>query len=93
MFFLKFLTSLALFSLVSSTIILRPTKNDTQFDTVLVFIQGAFIPANGYTKFSLELQDKFNGRLWVALTEFFENLPDPLVFDSKLNEAFSALKK
>jgi hypothetical protein len=93
MFFLKFLTGLTLFSLVCSTIILRPTKNDTQFDAGMIFIQGAFIPANGYTQFSLKLQEKFNGRLWVALVEFFENLPDPLVFDSKLNEAFSDLKK
>lgn len=90
---LKFLTFLTILTVACCTIIIPPTKNDTQFDAALVFIQGAYIPAKGYTQFSLKLQEKFDGRLWVALTEFFDNLPDPLVFESKLNEAFSDLQK
>jgi triacylglycerol esterase/lipase EstA (alpha/beta hydrolase family) len=80
----------------SGTIILSPTKDTNRTDVVeagVIFIQGAEIEAKYYTQFSLQLQAKFNGKLWVALTEFPLNTPEPLLIGKIIGDSFADFSK
>ncbi|CAF1104945.1 unnamed protein product [Brachionus calyciflorus] len=84
-----------LLSIVFSTkcnIILKPEKISTT-KAGFIFVQGAEIPAINYKKFALELQRKFNGSLWVVLTEFPLNTPEPVLVNNVMSSAYDLLKK
>lgn len=94
------LNMLSLFLLISiltfcsGTIILPPKffDNNTQ-DVGLVFVQGAFIPARNYQTFFQALQEKYERNLWIALVEFPFDMPEPLLMENEIKDAFSALEK
>ena len=75
-----------------TNIILKPTKvSSTQAG--FVFFQGAYIPAQNYVKYARQLQQKFNGALWVALVSFPINLPDPILSNKMMSAVLSDLKR
>jgi hypothetical protein len=57
-----------------------------------IFVQGASIPAKHYNLYARQLQEKFNGALWVVLTEFLLDTPEPLQIGSVMDSAFKSLK-
>lgn len=94
----KFLSScciliilIILFPLASCNLIFKPTKQ-TGIETAYVFVQGAEIPAINYQKYALKLQEKFDGSLWVGITEFPFDLPQPVSVKTVLNSLFQAFK-
>ena len=92
-FILLFLV-LNVIALVQSTIVL-PAVNQTAGakNVGLIFVQGAQIPAENYVKTFQALQQKFNGNLWIALTEFPLDTPQPITLGSEINNCLSELKK
>ena len=83
-----------LFSAASSTITLKPIpRNNTDLEAGLVFIQGEQIDANNYRNFSAQLQDKFHGKLWIAIAQFPQNEPNAAMMNAQINAAFDALAK
>lgn len=87
-YLLVFLSS---FFLIKCNIVLPPVKT-TGTEIGFIFVQGAEIPAKNYQKFAIQLQNKFNGRLWVVLTEFPLNTPEPLLVNSIMSSAYDNLK-
>ena len=79
-------------SLCSGVIILPPNSNQNGQDVGIIFLQGAQIEAKNYMKIHQELQNKFSGKLWIALPEFLLSTPQPLEINSKISEAFDHLK-
>jgi hypothetical protein len=82
----------AIASLGECNIVLRPTKK-TDFQAGYIFFQGASIPAANYRKYAVEMQKKFNGSLWVGITEFPFHLPEPLLVNEVVNGIFNEMKK
>ena len=76
----------------SCSIILKPNNTDG-FKSGYIFVQGAAIPAQNYMKYALDLQNKFNGSLWVALAEFPLDIPEPLLIHSVMNSIFNDFQK
>lgn len=87
-----FIIALIAFESIECNIVLKPIRSVGQ-EAALVFVQGASIPAKHYTKYAAQLQDKFNGSLWVVLTEFIANTPEPLQIDSVMKSAFDELQR
>jgi hypothetical protein len=90
-FAITFLVALLGVSLANANIILKPTKTGG-VEAGYIFVQGASIPAKNYNKYARQLQDKFNGSLWVVLTEFVLDTPEPLQIGSVMSSAFDSLK-
>ena len=80
------------FVLISCNIIIPPTKPSGP-DIGFIFVQGAEISAKNYQKFAIQLQNKFDGRLWIALTEFPLNTPEPVLVNSVMSAAYDGMKK
>lgn len=77
----------------TGTIVLPANKTSSTNDVGIIFVQGASIPARNYVKVFQELQSKFDGNLWIALTEFPFDIPQPLMINSRINDGFTQLKK
>ena len=88
---LFFIFMFALTSFGTSTIIIKPT-NIQGLDVGVIFIQGAEIDAKNYILFANQLQEKFNGNLWLALTQFPLNTPEPVLIEKTIYESLSDLK-
>ena len=92
-----FLLSIFLLSLLgfcSSTIVLQPADPSRDgIDAGAIFIQGAEISAKNYVSFCKQLQQKFNGKLWVAVAEFPLSTPEPLLIGKLIDEAYTSLEK
>jgi len=82
-----------LVALGSCTVIVKPPANKNGQDVGLIIVQGAMIDGKNYNQFSKTLQEKFQGRLWVAITEFLLSTPEPLLIKSEINNAFDKLRK
>lgn len=89
--FITFLTLLCLLGTSETTVILKPTKKSSP-QVGLVFVQGAEIPARNYLNFSAQLQERFNGSLWIALLEFPLDLPDPIQIQSTVKNSLTDLR-
>ena len=90
------LTLTILFGLVSlsfSTIVLRPLGDKlANYDATLILVQGASIPSSNYVAFANQLQQTYNGRLWVAIASGFPfDLPEPLFIETVMTTAFNDL--
>jgi hypothetical protein len=85
------IVSLAVFA--NCALIIPPLKTDPQYEAGLIYVQGADIVVKDYIKFSRSLQDKFNGRLWVAIVDFPLNLPEPVLVDSVLHQTLNNLRE
>lgn len=81
-----------LINLASCNIIIKPS-NTKGFQAAYIFMQGAEIPAINYKQYVLDLQNKFNGSLWVALAEFPFNTPEPILVNEIMNDIYSQLMK
>jgi hypothetical protein len=57
-------------------IVVEPTKTEPNFEAGLIYVQGASIPTKNYMNFANNLQDEFDGRLWIALVDFPFNIPE-----------------
>ena len=75
----------------SNTIILKPDQAKEGLEVGVLFVQGAQIDAKYYVKIHQELQTKFSGRLWIALTEFPLNLPEPLAVNQIIIDSLNEL--
>ena len=85
---------LSLISLSSCTIILTPPNlNREGIDAGAVFIQGAEINAKNYMLFCKELQQKFDGKLWIAIADFPLSTPEPLLIGKIIDESYTSLEK
>lgn len=93
---MNFLACLAVlintFFIIEGNIVIPPSKTSGT-EIGLIFVQGAEIPAQNYQKFAIQLQSKFNGKLWIVLTEFPFNTPEPLLVNSVMSSAYDALRK
>jgi hypothetical protein len=87
-----FLTAILIFGLTYTqcNIVLKPIKASSN-EACLILVQGAEIPAINYKLHVLKLQEKFNGSLWIGLTEFPLNTPEPLLINSIMDSLFKQL--
>jgi hypothetical protein len=76
---------------VYCNIVIAPNKTDGE-QAAYVFVQGASISAKNYIKYAKELQEKFNGPLWVGLLEFPGDLPEPVLVGSLMSSLFQSFK-
>jgi hypothetical protein len=75
----------------NETIVLKPIGSGS-FDVGLIFIQGMSIPSVNYVKALRELQQKFPDNLWIAIPEFYYDVPDSTKMAEALNLSYSALE-
>ncbi len=78
-------------AICSGTLILEP-KNRNGLEAGFVFVQGAQIDTRNYKEFGVTLQTKFPGRLWVAITQFPLNNPEPLQIGEQISTAIENIK-
>ena len=87
----KFLILLYYCNCQNQTIVLKPSGTSS-FDVVLIFIQGMQIPSVNYVKALLELQQKFPDNLWIAIPEFYYDVPDSSKISQVLNLTYIELQ-
>jgi hypothetical protein len=87
-----FILTVLFFGFAQCNIIIKPTKT-SGIQAAYVFVQGASIPANNYQLYAKQIQAKFNGSLWVALTSFPGDIPEPLLINQIMNSAFDSLRQ
>lgn len=76
----------------AGAIILQPSKQDGPESLVIIY-QGMGIDAKNYIKLGEELQTKSNGKLWVAIAEFYESLPTLNSSKHIIDDIFNKLER
>jgi hypothetical protein len=85
---IKFIILFNLIHIFSATIIVKPEQiNKDNINVGIIFIQGASIEAKNYLEFFRVLQSNFSENLWIALTEFPFNTPEPLQINEIVYDA------
>lgn len=87
--FLLFLISFSIFSY--SKIILTPSRT-TSPPVALLFLQGASLTPDQYIPILKKLQDTSANSLWIGISDFLLNLPDPLTVGSMLTNLLAEMK-
>ena len=86
------LATAAVVSLARCNIVLKPSKT-AGLQAGYIFVQTCNVSARYYTKYAQQLQEKFNGSLWIVLTEFSQDYPRPNLANSVMSSAYQQLKQ
>ena len=80
-----------IFSSFSSKLILSPPTNSSA-TIALLFIQGASLTPDQYSPLLSKLQTTSSNSIWVGISDFTLNMPDPLTISSMISELLSEMK-
>lgn len=76
----------------TGTKIILPPPTSSSSATALLFIQGASLSPDQYVPILSTLQKASTSSLWIGISDFTLNMPDPLTISSMLSDLLSEMK-
>jgi len=93
---MRFLSKITFFYLlvilVFTNKIILPPEAPSSTAVALIFFQATNFSSNQYVSLLKEVQSLTSLPLWVGISDFFANLPDPLTVSSQISDILSQMK-